>query len=256
MNRNGFVEQYTAFVKRALEFAEKARREGLLMLEGGLDRKKINERDIFEYGLTFVVDGIDSAIIERILGNIIDQEKDEYTRRYKTIQKDAVLMIQQGFNPGMIHSVLNSFTDIPLNEEKVYIDINGNDSDDLNESTDDLPDAAPDEQDNDIIEEDPELAEAVKNQTFVFEYIVRLNDPAIQRMLRETDSQDLAKALKAASEEVRNKIFKNVSKRAAAMLKEDMEYMGPIRRSDAEEAQQGIISTILHLADTGEIFVG
>jgi hypothetical protein len=249
MNRNEFVEQYTAFVKRALELAEKARREGLLMLEGGLDTEKVMERDIFEYGIEFVVDGTDSAIIEKILGNIIAQEKDEYTHRYKTIQKEAVLEIQQGVNPGILYSILNSFTDIPLNEDKVYAEINGDDSDSPNEDTDSQM------QNGDLIEDDPELAEAVKNHTFVFEYIARLNDPAIQKILRETDYQDLAKALKAASPEARNKVFKNVSKRAAAMLKEEMDYMGPVHRNDAEEAQQKIINTILHFVDTGEIIV-
>jgi hypothetical protein len=252
MNRNEFVEQYTAFVKRVLGFAEKARREGLLMLEGGMDRGKIKERDIFEYGLNFVIDGTDSTIIEKILDNIIMQEKDEYTRIYKTIQKEAVLNIQQGFNPEMLYSILNSFTDMPLNEDKVYIDMHS----DVDESPVEQEDEALQEQSDDIIEEDPELAEAIKNQTFVFEYVARLNNPAIQKILRETDSQELAKALKAASPEVRNKIFKNISKRAAAILKEEMEYMGPIRKSDAEEAQQGIINTIMHLADTGEIIVG
>jgi hypothetical protein len=243
---------YTAFAKRALGFAEQARREGLLMLESSLDRKKVKERDIFEYGLNFVIDGTDSSIIEKILDNIIAQEKDEYTRIYKTIQKEAVLQIQQGFNTEMLYSILNSFTDIPLNEDKVYTDMHG----DVDESTVEQEDEAPPEQNSDIIEEDPELIEAIKNQTFVFEYIARLNNPAIQKVLRETDSQELAKALKAASQAVRDKIFKNVSKRAAAMLKEDMEYMGPVRKSDAEEAQQGIINTILQLEETGEIIVG
>jgi hypothetical protein len=252
MNRNEFVTIYTAFVKRALEFAEKARREGLLTLESSLDREKVKGRDIFEYGLNFVIDGTDSEIIEKILGNIIVQEKDEYTRIFKAIQKEAVLEIQQGYNPEILYSILNSFTDIPLNEDKVYIDIHG----DVDECSVEQEDEVPQVQNNDIIEEDHELAEAIKNQTFVFEYIARLNNPAIQKILRETDSQDLAKALKAASPEVQSKIFKNISKHAAAMLKEEMEYMGPVRRSDAEEAQQGIINTIMRLEETGEIIVG
>jgi hypothetical protein len=252
MNRNEFVVMYTAFVKRALALAEKARREGLLTLEDSLDREKINGRDIFEYGIKFVVDGTAPEIIEKILGNIIAQEKDEYTRCYKTIQKEAVLEIQQGFNPEMLYSILNSFSDIPLNEDKVYTDIHS----DMDESTDDQEGTDSQEQNNDIIEEDPELAEAIKNKTFAFDNIARLNNPAIQKILRETDSQEIAKALKAASEETRKKIFKNISKRAAAILKEEMDYMGPVRRSDAEEAQQGIINTIMRLEETGEIIVG
>jgi flagellar motor switch protein FliG len=73
--------------------------------------------------------------------------------------------------------------------------------------------------------------------------------------MREVDSQELAKALKSVDTEVQDKIFRNMSKRAAGMLKEDMEYMGPIRLKDVEEAQQKIVSIIRHLEDTGEIVV-
>jgi flagellar motor switch protein FliG len=73
--------------------------------------------------------------------------------------------------------------------------------------------------------------------------------------MREVDSQELAKALKSVDSEVQDKIFKNMSKRAAGMLKEDMEYMGPVRLKDVEEAQQKIVSIIRHLEDTGEIVV-
>jgi len=73
--------------------------------------------------------------------------------------------------------------------------------------------------------------------------------------MREVDSQELAKALKSVDTEVQDKIFKNMSKRAATMLKEDMEYMGPVRLKDVEEAQQKIVSIIRHLEDTGEIVI-
>jgi flagellar motor switch protein FliG len=82
-----------------------------------------------------------------------------------------------------------------------------------------------------------------------------LDDRAIQKVLREVDSQELAKALKSVDTEVQDKIFRNMSKRAAGMLKEDMEYMGPVRLKDVEEAQQKIVSIIRHLEDTGEIVV-
>jgi len=104
-------------------------------------------------------------------------------------------------------------------------------------------------------DEDPELAEEIKKRMFVFEDIVMLDDRAIQKVMREVDSQELAKALKSVDSEVQDKIFKNMSKRAASMLKEDMEYMGPVRLKDVEEAQQKIVSIIRHLEDTGEIVV-
>lgn len=104
-------------------------------------------------------------------------------------------------------------------------------------------------------EEDPELAEEIKKKMFVFEDIVLLDDKAIQKVLRELDNQDLAKALKAVDTEVQEKIFRNMSKRAAALLREDMEFMGPIRLKDVEDAQQKIVNIIRKLEEDGEIVV-
>ncbi len=104
-------------------------------------------------------------------------------------------------------------------------------------------------------EEDPELAEEIKKRMFVFEDIVMLDDRAIQKVLREVDTAELGKALKAVDSEVQDKIFRNMSKRAAALLKDDMEYMGPIRMKDVEESQQKIVSIIRKLEEQGEIVV-
>ncbi len=104
-------------------------------------------------------------------------------------------------------------------------------------------------------DDDPELAEEIKKRMFVFEDIVLLEDRAIQRVLREVDNQDLARALKQVDPDVQEKIFKNMSKRAATLLKEDMEYMGPIRLKDVEESQQKIVNIIRKLEEQGEIVV-
>ncbi|MBN1649383.1 MAG: flagellar motor switch protein FliG [Spirochaetales bacterium] len=104
-------------------------------------------------------------------------------------------------------------------------------------------------------EEDPELAEDIKKRMFVFEDIVLLDDRAIQKVLREVDTGELAKALRGVEAEVQDKIFRNMSKRAASLLKEEMEYMGPIRLKDVEETQQKIVSIIRKLEDAGEIVV-
>jgi len=102
-------------------------------------------------------------------------------------------------------------------------------------------------------DEDPELAEEIKKRMFIFEDIVMLNDHYIQKILRNVDSQELAKALFNVDSEVQNKIFRNFSKRAEAMLKEDMIYMGPLKLKDIEEAQQKIVSIIRKLEEDGEI---
>ena len=90
---------------------------------------------------------------------------------------------------------------------------------------------------------------------FVFENIVTMDDRSIQRVLREVDLKDLALALKTASEDVTNRIFKNISKRAVEMLKEDMSLMGPVRLRDVEEAQQKIVNIIRQLDESGEIII-
>jgi flagellar motor switch protein FliG len=104
-------------------------------------------------------------------------------------------------------------------------------------------------------EDDAELADEIKKRMFVFEDIVLLDDRAIQRVLREVDTQELSKALKSVDVEVQDKVFKNMSKRAAAMLKEDMEFMGPVRLKDVEDAQQKIVASIRRLEDSGEIVI-
>ncbi len=104
-------------------------------------------------------------------------------------------------------------------------------------------------------EDDPELAEEIKKRMFVFEDIVMLDDKAIQKVLREVDTQELAKALKAVDSEVQDKIFRNMSKRAASLLKEDMEFMGPTRRKDVEEAQQKIVAIIRRLEESGDVVI-
>jgi flagellar motor switch protein FliG len=103
--------------------------------------------------------------------------------------------------------------------------------------------------------EDPELADEIRKKMFVFEDILSLDDRAIQRVLRDIENNDIAVALKNANEEVQNVIFRNLSKRLSAMIKEDMDFMGPVRLKDVEEAQQKIVNNIRKLEDAGEIVI-
>lgn len=101
----------------------------------------------------------------------------------------------------------------------------------------------------------PELAEEIKRLMFVFEDIVQLDDRSLQMVLREVDQKDLSLALKATPAEVSDKVFKNMSKRAADMLREEIEFMGPVKIRDVEEAQQKIVNVIRQLEDKGEIVI-
>lgn len=103
--------------------------------------------------------------------------------------------------------------------------------------------------------QDPELAEEIKKRMFVFEDIATLDNRSIQRVIRDVENADLQLALKVASEEVRETIFRNMSKRMADTFKEEMEFMGPVRLRDVEEAQSRIVATIRRLEEAGEIII-
>lgn len=103
--------------------------------------------------------------------------------------------------------------------------------------------------------EDPELVEQIRRLMFVFEDILLVNDKGIQSVLKEIDHDELALALKTASNEMKEKVFRNMSERAAQLIKEEMEYMGPVRLSDVEAAQQRIVDVVRRLEDSGQIIL-
>ncbi|ASB89617.1 flagellar motor switch protein FliG [Bacillus sonorensis] len=103
--------------------------------------------------------------------------------------------------------------------------------------------------------QDPELADEIKKRMFVFEDIVTLDNRAIQRVIRDVENDDLLLSLKVASEEVKDIVFSNMSQRMAETFKEEMEFMGPVRLRDVEEAQSRIVSVIRRLEEAGEIVI-
>ncbi|RYL95346.1 flagellar motor switch protein FliG [Sporolactobacillus sp. THM7-4] len=103
--------------------------------------------------------------------------------------------------------------------------------------------------------DNPDLAEEIKKRMFVFEDIIILDDRAVQRVIRESENEDLILAMRTASEEVKDLLFRNMSERMAASFKEEMQYMGPVRLHDVEEAQTRIVNTIRKLEDAGEIVI-
>jgi flagellar motor switch protein FliG len=103
--------------------------------------------------------------------------------------------------------------------------------------------------------DDPDLVEQIRRLMFVFEDILLVNDKGIQSVLKEVDNQELGLALKTASEELKGKIFKNMSERAAQLIQEDMQFMGPVRVADVEAAQQKVVDIVRKLEDAGEIII-
>ena len=103
--------------------------------------------------------------------------------------------------------------------------------------------------------DDPELVEGIRRLMFVFEDILLVNDKGIQQVLKEVDNDALGLALKTASEDLKQKIFRNMSERAAKVVQEDMQFMGPVRVTDVEQAQQKVVDIVRRLEDAGEIII-
>ncbi len=103
--------------------------------------------------------------------------------------------------------------------------------------------------------EDPDLVESIRRLMFVFEDIMLVNDKGIQTVMKDVDNETLALALKTASEDLKEKIFRNMSERASKLIQEDMQFMGPVRISDVEQAQQRIVDIVRRLEDNGEIVI-
>lgn len=107
----------------------------------------------------------------------------------------------------------------------------------------------------DLEERDPELADEIARLMFTFDDIIFVDDSGIQKTLREVDSKDLALALKASNDEVAQKVYKNMSERAREMIKEEIEFMGPVRMKNVEEAQQKIVAVIRRLEESGDVVI-
>jgi hypothetical protein len=246
MTRDEFITGYYKFSARAIKLAEKARREGLLMLEKEIDYDKYNQRDIFEYSLRFVVDGTDAVIIRDIIEIIIKQEEDKYARRLMEIKGEAVLSIQAGYNTRIIAYKLNAFTDLTLTDDPIiqkFVD----EMDNTGKFSEDEIDALMGGYNKKTDAEEPENTD--------FDILGTLDDRSIQIVIREVDRIELAKALKSVKRETFKKILRSMSKRAARMLFEDMENIGPVRLADVKQAQEIFVSIMRHLEDVGEITV-
>ena len=242
MDYKEFALQFKEVWELAMAWSKKARREGLLALEDELDEEKAGIRDIVHFGLRFVVDGTDYEVIDKILTNLVNLETDEYVKTLKTIQKEAVLGIQSDMNPRVLAHLLNSYVDNEIagvfEEEKNIKPLK------------DMANGALSRE-----EQDAFPVESLSNgdKDSFSQIILFLDDRSVQKLFREIDSQELVKALKGCSKIVMKKTSRNLPLRAFQMLKEDMEYMGPVRLRDAMESRKKILSLIKNLVGSGEI---
>ena len=173
--------------------------------------------------------GIQSDIARRIA--VMDRTSPQILKGVETVMRDRLSTIfQQDFTAaGGIPTVVEILNQVDRGTEKLILE--------------------------ELEKEDAQLAEMIRQQMFIFEDIVNLDNSSIQRVLRELENDDIALALKGASDEVKNRIMKNISKRAGEILKENMDYMGPVRLRDVEEAQQKVVMVIRRLDESGEIII-
>jgi flagellar motor component MotA len=120
MTKEEFISEYHVIAERAIFLADKARGKGLLALEDEIDLEKHNDRDILEYGLQLIVDGICFEQVDRILSNIVAQEEDKEKRTLKTIQKTIVLSLHNGDSPRVFMALVNSLSPLSLNDDLAY----------------------------------------------------------------------------------------------------------------------------------------
>ncbi|HHW45028.1 flagellar motor switch protein FliG [Desulfofundulus thermobenzoicus] len=162
------------------------------------------------------------AVIDRISPEVVKEVE-------RVLERKMSMVVQQDQAVGGIKTLVNILNRVDRSTEKTILE--------------------------ELEVSDPDLADEVRKMMFVFEDIIKLHDSAIQRVLREVDTKDLAKAMRGANEEVNERIFKNMSRRAGDMLREEIQYMGPVRLRDVEEAQQRIVQIIRRLDETGEIII-
>lgn len=195
--------------------------------------------------IALVLSYLDPEQAGQILSALPQEQQAEVAKRIATMDStapDIITQVEQVLERNLAASLTEDYTQTGGIQAVVEV-LNGVDRSTERTILDDLENR------------DPELAEEIKKRMFIFEDIVILDNRAIQRVIREIDGDDLRLALKVASEEVKEVVFSNMSTRMAETFKEEMEYMGPVRLKDVEEAQTRIVSIIRRLEETGEIII-
>jgi flagellar motor switch protein FliG len=155
---------------------------------------------------------------------------------------------------GMVDEINHVFEEILKNKETTVTRVKGG-AEKLADILNQIDESAGKSLMDQIEADNPDLAAEIKQKMFVFENLVLIDDRGFQKMLRRVETADLAVALKAASDEVKDKVFRNMSARAGEMLKEEIEDMGPVRMKDVEDAQQKIAAMVQELEAAGELII-
>ena len=186
-----------------------------------------------------------TAIASDVISRMPDEIKADVALRITSLEK---------VNATMVEEINEGFKEILKNKKTVVADVSGG-VDRLAEILNQADEISSELILNEIEETDAELAAEIKQKMFVFEDLIMVDDRGFQKLLRKVETAELAIALKAASEEVSEKVFRNMSERAGEMLKEEIEDMGPVRMKEVTDAQQNITTIIQEMEARGEIII-
>jgi flagellar motor switch protein FliG len=220
--------------------------EGLKAIESlGADEIYELIKDEHPQTIAIIIIHLKTPIASDVLSQLPDEIKTDVSVRVATLDK---------VNADMVEEVNFVFKEILKNKKSSVANISGG----IGRLAEILNQA--DEISNELIlneieENDPEMAAQIKQKMFVFEDLVLVDDRGFQKLLRKVETVELAIALKAASEEVKDKVFRNMSERAGTMLQEEMEDLGPVRMKEVSDAQNGITSIIQEMETKGEIII-
>ncbi|SEP57016.1 flagellar motor switch protein FliG [Piscibacillus halophilus] len=195
--------------------------------------------------IALILSYLDSEQASQILSELPEEQQSDIARRIAVMDSappEVISDVEKLLERKLSTTVTQDFTETGGVESIVQI-LNGVDRSTERTILDDLE------------MKDPELADEIKKRMFVFEDIVTLDNRAIQRVIRDVENEDLTLALKVASEEVQEVLYQNMSSRMAETIKDEIEYMGPVRLKDVEESQTRIVATIRKLEEMGEIVI-
>ncbi|MCK5145297.1 flagellar motor switch protein FliG [bacterium] len=232
--------------QKALEIIKKVQRS--MEIRGFNVLKKLDTEQLLSFmqkehpqTIALVLTQLEPAQASSIIGNLPVDMRNDVMYRFATMDRVAVDYIKE------VEKVL---------ESRVEFNVSGNQIGGVKMAAGILNMTGQSVEKNilaDLSQRDPELATEIKNLMFVFEDILMLDDRSIQRVLKDVDMKELSLALKGSSEEMQKKILTNVSERAAAMISEEMEFMGPVKLRDVEKAQQKIVDIVRKLDEEGEV---
>jgi hypothetical protein len=227
MTKEEFKAEYNAILSRALAVNEKVRRYGIESLEENIDKVKCEKKDVFEYGLRLAIDKKKPKEIEQILAEIVNKEADKDKKKLMEIKMNAIIAIREEWNTRLLMLLINSYVSLDIHDL----------------SKEEIPHY------ESICPDPKDAVYKIYEHVEGFEELLVLEDDFIKRLMRELDSQLLAKAIRHADKKFKDVFFRNMSERAVDMLWEDIEYIGEVEPLFVKHAQEDILEKLAVLKE-------